>query len=367
MIHGNEVLSCGKEFWIVDKTVRVGLIGYGYAGRTFHAPVLTCVPNMYLAKVVERRGTSSKERYPWVDVVRDAQELFQDMSIDLVIVATPSTNHYEVTKQALLSGKHVIVEKPFTVTVAEADELIALARERQLVLSVFHNRRWDGDFMTVREVVRQQLLGKLVECEFRWDRYRPVVNPAGWREWNAPGTGVLYDLGVHFLDQALNLFGIPSTIEAEVRIQREGGLTDDYFDVTLRYEQGLKIILKSSKLVREPGPRYVLHGTRGSFIKYGTDPQEAALASGLTPASPHWGEEPEECWGTFHATIQGLDYVGRIRTLPGSYTSYFQNVYDCIVHQADLAVKPEEARNAIRLIELALQSSREQRPVQVTL
>jgi scyllo-inositol 2-dehydrogenase (NADP+) len=350
----------------MNEEIRVGLIGYGFAGTVFHAPVITSVPHLKLAKVVQRKGTSSKERYPWVEVVDDVRKLYIDDTIDLVVVTTPSTNHYEFVKDALLAGKHVVVEKPFTATSAEADELIALAKEQGKVLSVFHNRRWDGDFMTIREIVGQNLLGRLTECEFHWDGYNPVVNATRWRESAAPGSGVFYDLGVHFIDQALSLFGTPSTVEADIRIQRDGGLIDDYFDVTLSYDNQLKVILKSSKLVREKGPRYVLHGTNGSFVKYGIDPQEDALKRGLTPLSPDWGAEPKEQWGTLNTTNRGLHYVGQIQTIPGSYQSYYQNIYDHITGRAELVVKPEQAALAIRLIEAGLQSSAERRPVKFT-
>ncbi|MCR8630332.1 oxidoreductase [Paenibacillus radicis (ex Xue et al. 2023)] len=351
----------------MNERIRVGLIGYGFAGRTFHAPVIICVPDLKLSVVVERRTEASKERYPWVNVVPDVQQLYEDDTIDLVVVTTPSTDHYRFVKDALLAGKHVIVEKPFTTNSAEADELIDLAKEQGKVLSVFHNRRWDGDFLTIRELLKQELIGSLTECEFHWDRYNPIAATGRWRNSDALGAGVFYDLGVHFLDQALCLFGIPQTIRADIRIQREGSLADDYFDVTLGYESGLKVNLNSSQLVREPGPRYILHGTKGSFVKYGIDPQEEALKRGLTPASPGWGMEAAELWGKLNTSIGGLHIEGRIETLNGAYASYFQNVADHIRGHAELEVKPEQARTAIRLIELALQSSREQKTIQVEL
>ncbi|MCY9664304.1 oxidoreductase [Paenibacillus alginolyticus] len=345
--------------------LRVGLIGYGYAGRTFHAPVISAVSDLKLAKVVQRRGASAKERYPWVEVVDHVQDLYRDDSIDLIVVTTPSTDHYEFVKDALQAGKNVIVEKPFTVTTDEADKLITLAKAKGKVLSVFHNRRWDGDFLTVREIVRQGILGRISEAEFCWDSYRPSVG-ANWRDSGAPGTGVFYDLGVHFLDQALSLFGMPATIQADVRTIRENAIADDYFNVVLGYEDGLSVRLKSSALVRERGPRYTLHGTNGSYVKYGIDPQEQALIHGETPLKPNWGAEPEDMWGTLNTSIGGLHYIGRIRTIPGSYTSYFQNVYNAIIGQKELEVKPEQARMAIRLIELGIKSNNEKKTVEVT-
>lgn len=349
----------------MGNVLRVGLIGYGYAGRTFHAPSITAVPNLHLAKVVQRSGTSSKERYPWVEVVSHVLDLYQDDSIDVIVVTTPSSDHYEFVRDALLAGKHVIVEKPFTVTADEADRLIALAREQGKVLSVFHNRRWDGDFLTIRQIVAQGLLGRISEAEFSWDSYRPKVGK-NWRDSNAPGAGVFYDLGVHLIDQALTLFGMPATINAEIRAIRDHAVAHDYFHVILGYQDGLRIRLKSSPFVREHGPRYALHGTLGSFVKYGIDPQERALINGGTPLMPDWGAEPESSWGTLNTSMGGLHFTGRIRTIPGSYAAYFQNVHDAITGKTELEVKPEQARMAIRLIELGMKSSNEKKTIEVT-
>lgn len=349
----------------MDETIRVGLIGYGFSGRTFHAPVLTCVPGLELNSVVERSGSTSRDRYPWVKVVRDVRQLYDDESVDLVVVATPPTDHFSFARDALLAGKHVVVEKPFTTTSAEADELIHLAKESGKVLSVFQNRRWDGDFLTVREICRRGLLGSLKEVEFRWDRFSPTVKP-GKSRGAVPGTGIFYDLGVHFLDQALCLFGVPASVKADIRPIREGADTADYYAVALMYRDGLKVNLVSSYVARELGPRYLLHGTAGSFIKYGEDPQENLLMSGLTPAMRDWGAEPAEKWGTINTDIRGLHVVGKVETIPGAYQAYYQNVYDAIVGRSELVVKAEQARMVIRLIELGYQSHNEQRTVEVT-
>lgn len=234
-----------------------------------------------------------------------------------------------------------MVEKPFTVTAGEADEHIALARKKRKMLSVFHNRRWDG--------------------------FDPVMKPGNWREISAPGTGVFYDLGIHFIDQALCLFGIPNSIEADVQIQRENGLAADYFDVILRYNDHLKVILKSSRFVREPGPRYKLHGSKGSFIKYGSDPQEPALIAGGTPDSVRdWGKEAKVFWGKLNASIGGLHIEGRMETLPGNYADFYRNVYEHIAGNEELEVKQEEARTAVWLMELALKSHKKGRSIPVT-
>jgi scyllo-inositol 2-dehydrogenase (NADP+) len=346
--------------------LQVGLIGYGFAGSTFHAPVITSVPGFNLKAVVERSSEYSKERYPWVEVVKSVDALYADPEIDVVVVTTPSSNHVEFVRDALNAGKHVVVEKPFTATASEADELIHLAKEKNLVLSVFHNRRWDGDFLTIKEILNEGLLGNVMECEMHWDGFNPVVSN-NWREKPGPANGVFYDLGVHFMDQALSWFGMPKTIFGDIQIQRDGGLTDDYFDITLGYESNLKVILKSSKFVRSTGPRYVIHGDKGSFIKYGIDPQEQALLNGESPATSHaWGTETSEMWGKLQTTIGNVKIDSVVETIPGAYQNYYQNIYDHILGKAELEVKPEEARLNIRLIELALQSHQEGRILEVT-
>jgi scyllo-inositol 2-dehydrogenase (NADP+) len=274
------------------------------------------------------------------------------------VVTTPSHDHYAFVRDALMAGKHVVVEKPFTVTSEEAGQLMALAGEKGKVLSVYHNRRWDGDFLTVRELVGSKRLGRLFEAEFNWHFFHPEANPHGWRQSALPGSGTFYDLGVHLLDQALTLFGLPATIQADVRKQRERAAAVDYFDVTLGYRDGFKVRLKSSMTVKEPRPRFALYGSHGSFVKYGKDPQEEALFQGKVPGSTGWGEESAENWGRLRVTDGPLEIDGVVRTLPGDYAAYYRNIRDVIAGHEVLAVKPEEASEAIRLIELAEESSR---------
>ncbi|WP_054026104.1 oxidoreductase [Bacillus sp. FJAT-28004] len=347
------------------KELKVGLIGYGYAGKNFHAPIITSIPQMKLAKVVQRKSSDAKERYPWIEVVRDASDVLQDSSIELVVVATPSADHYSYARAALLAGKHVVVEKPFTIHEAEARSLIAIAKEQGKMISVFHNRRFDGDFITIRKIIEQGMLGRLVDVRFSWDRYIPHVNPSEWRESGNLGAGVLYDLAVHFIDQALQLFGLPYRIQADVRKMRDHAAADDYFDIQLAYRNGPKVTLQASLLRREKGPRYVLHGMNGSYVKYGEDSQEEALLQGLAPGCPGWGKEEQHLWGTMDTKLEEVNVVGQIETMPGSYESYYQNVYNHIVHNAELLVKPEEAQLTIQMVELALKSSREGRAITI--
>jgi predicted dehydrogenase len=251
----------------------------------------------------------------------------------------------------------VVVEKPFTTTSAEALQLIDLARRQNKILSVHQNRRWDGDFQTVKKLLDQGLLGRLVEFESHFDRFRNHQQPGAWREQEGPGTGILFDLGSHLIDQAQVLFGLPQMITADIRIQRDFARTADNFELILHYEN-LKVTLKAGMLVRETGPRFILHGTEGAFVKYGLDVQEEALKQGLTPSSPGWGEEAEEHWGTLNTQVGKLHVKARIETIAGRYQAFYENIAEAINGKAELIVKPEEAMNTIRVIELAIESSR---------
>jgi predicted dehydrogenase len=313
---------------------------------------------------VRRRDEHSIPKYPQAKVVRDLDTLLADDSIDLVVVATPNTSHFEIAAQSLQARKHVVVDKPFTITSAEADQLISLSRKVERVLSVFHNRRWDGDFLTVRQILGKKLLGRLVEYESRFDRFRPALKAGAWREQAFPGSGVLFDLGSHLIDQAVLLFGRPNGIYADLRQQRDAAVAVDAFEVRLEYP-GLKVSLKAGALVCEPSPRFVLYGTEGSYLKFGLDPQEEALKHGASPAQGNWGVEPEQEWGT-RTECKGAIARGKYPTLPGCYPEYYTNVYRAIAGQEELAVKPEQARDVIRLIELAQQSALEKRTIPVT-
>lgn len=348
----------------MEKKLNVGLIGFGFSGRVFQAPLITSVEGLHLSKVVERRGQLSKAIYPWVEVVTEISEVLDDPAIDLVVVATPSTNHYEIAKAALMADKHVVVEKPFTTTVVEAEELIELAAQRGKVLSVYHNRRWDGDFLTIRELLQSDMLGELVECQFRWDRYSPIVDTSKWKETSELGAGGLYDLGVHFFDQVLTLFGMPTTIEADLQTQREGGIADDYFAVTLGYGK-LKVTVSSSRLIREAGPRYTLFGTNGTYTKHGLDPQENALKAGETPRTLGYGVESKEMWGTIITNRNGIRISGNVETKIGNYARYYQDIFEAIRDGREPAVKATEARNTIKLVELARLSNQEKRRITV--
>ena len=343
--------------------INVGLIGYGMASRVFHAPFITTTPGLKLAKVFERQSSASKEEYPFVEIVRDVDQLLRDEEIDLIVVATPNSTHFELARRALEAGKNVIVEKPFTITSAQARDLIVLANKQKLILSVHQNRRWDGDFLTLQRIIDADLLGTLVEYEAHYDRFRNYAR-GGWKE-SDDGTGALYDLGSHLIDQAQMLFGLPQMITADIRVQREFSKVVDNFELILHYAN-LKVTLKSGMLVREPLPRYILHGTKGSFVKYGLDPQEEALNQGHKPTAPNWGIEPKSQWGRINTDINGLHFEGEIETTPGCYQVYYQNIAASLRGEAKLAVTAEEALSTIRIIELALRSSAEKQTVSLS-
>lgn len=347
----------------MNSPLQVGLVGYGLAGRVFHAPLIHANPNLRLTRIVQRTGNEAAARYPQAKIVHDVQALLADRDVELVVVATPNTSHFDIASRAMQAGKHVLVDKPFTITTRDADELIAIAEKTKRVLSVFQNRRWDGDFLTVQKILRERGIGELAEFESRFDRFRPAPKPGAWREKAEPGAGVFYDLGPHLIDQALMLFGTPQGVYAEIRRQRAGAQVDDSFQVHLQYSK-VKVSLKAGALVCEPSPRFVLYGTEGSYLKYGLDPQEEALKQGGSPAQPNWGAEPESAWGTL-SKCEGEIQRKKYPTLAGCYQNYYENVYRTIRGTDELAVTAGQGRDVIRMIELAQQSAREKRVVPV--
>ncbi|QHT66581.1 oxidoreductase [Rhodocytophaga rosea] len=337
--------------------LHVGLASYGMSGEVFHAPLLSSHPGFTLSKIVERKTQRAGIKYPAIQSVRTYNELLADPEIDLIVVNTPNSLHFEQAKQALEAGKHVIVEKPFTVNSQEGQILIELARQKNLVLSVFQNRRWDGDFLTVQEVVKSGILGTLVEFEAHYDRFRNYVEADTWKEESGPGSGILYNLGSHMIDQALVLFGLPQSVTADIRIQRPGGKIDDSYDLRLNYKD-IRVIVKSGYLVREPGPRYTLLGTDGTFHKYGLDPQEDALKIGRFPNEKGWGVEDSAFWGKINTQVGSLHVTGTVETQPGSYLAFYENIFQAITAGASLAVQPEQAMQVIQIIEAAIESNR---------
>ncbi len=342
--------------------VRAGLIGFGLAGQVFHAPLIRAVPEFELACILERHGTLAAQKYPGVRVMRTIDELLEDEQIRLCVIATPNLSHFDLAQRCLLAGRDVVIDKPFTTTSEEARTLIQLAEERGRLLTVFQNRRWDGDFLTVRKLIASCSLGRIVSFESHYDRFRPVPKVGTWRERGEPGGGVLYDLGSHIIDQVLLLFGTPRAVNADVFAEREGSLVDDAFLV--RFEYGdMRAIMRSTMLAAAPGPRFIIHGTRGSFVKYGSDVQEQALRQWKNPSALDWGENPESEWGTLYLPNSETTLAQKVKTEAGDYRCFYENVRDALLRGAPLAVPARESLLTMRAIELALRSSRERRSV----
>ena len=336
--------------------VKTALCSYGMSGLVFHGPLLESHPGFKITKILERTRNASAGKHPGAEIVRELKAILKDPSVELVIVNTPDHLHHSMALEAIGAGKHVVVEKPLTLRTGHADELIEAAGRNGVVLTVFQNRRWDGDFLTVREILESGRLGRLVEYESHFDRYRNYLKDS-WKD-QATGTGTLYNLGSHLIDQALQLFGTPGRLFCDTRKLREGAKTDDSFDLFLHYD-GFKCLVRSSYLVREPGPAFILHGTEGSYLKWGTDPQEQALKDGKLPGSPGWGEEPEQLWGRIHTSYRGETLKGPYPTRAGNYQAFYENLHRVIRHGDRPAVDPKEAREVVRLIEAGYESSRE--------
>lgn len=343
----------------MTKGIRVGVVGFGLAGRVFHSAVIAETPGLELACIVQRTGEKSAETHPGVKICRSIEEMLADHSIRLVVVATPNYTHREMGLECLRAGRNVLIDKPFALTSQDASELIEEARKHGVLATAYQNRRWDGDFITLRQVLHSGELGRVVSFESHFDRFRAAPRLDVWRESGAPGGGVLFDLGPHLIDQATTLFGNPESIWADVRIDRENGVVDDAFDILLKFS-GVTALLRSTTTAAAPGPRFVVHGTKGSFIKWGLDPQEDALKTGGKFSDPGFGEEPESEWGHLH--IPG-EPVRKIRTAPGDYRGIYANLRDALLDKAKLEVTPEQVWRTTHLIELARESSAEGRRI----
>src|SRR6266436_3111238 len=337
--------------------IEVGLVGFGLAGRAFHAPVIRAVPGLHLAAIVQRSGTEAAQKYPDVRIVGSLDELLSIAAIRLVVIATPNDTHYPFARQCLEAGRDVVVDKPFTTTLEEAVSLVQFAKSANRLLTVYQNRRYDGDFQAIRKLVADGTLGRVVRFETSYDRFRPQLKPGAWRETSRPGSGILFDIAPHLIDHALVLFGLPEAVTADVRIERENAVADDAFDITLHYSNGLRAVLRSSILAAAPRPRFLVLGTQGSFLKQSFDPQEMNLRVGNIPANTSWGYEPEENWGVL--TIPAGDAFAdrRIPSASCDYRDYYANVRDAILGLAELAVTPEWSLGVMRLLELARASS----------
>lgn len=344
--------------------INTAICSFGMSGWVFHAPFISTHPGFRFYAVWERSKNLAREKYPDVKVYRTLEELLANDNIELVVVNTPNSTHYEFAKQALLAGKHVVCEKPFTVTVAQAEELIQTAGKQNKKLSVYQNRRFDSDYRTIKSVLEQKLLGNVVEAEFHFDRFKEELSPKQHKETPTPGTGCLYDLGSHLIDQALQLFGMPQSLFADIAVMRPISKVDDYFELLLYYPSH-RVRIKSSYQVREALPGYVLHGSKGSFIKPKTDMQEAQLQSGMLPTADGYGTEPESEKGLLHTEVNGEITRKYIASFKGNYTDYYEGIYQAIRNNQPVPVTAEDGMKVIRIIEAAFQSSKERKVVEL--
>jgi predicted dehydrogenase len=339
--------------------LHVALIGYGFVGKVFHAPLVQATPGLSLHTVVSRDAGKVHADWPDVRVVADAESAFGDPAIDLVVIASPNATHAPLALAALARGKHVVVDKPFTLTLEEARDVIAAAERADRLLSVFQNRRWDADFLTVRRLIEQGALGRIAEFHSHFDRFRPVVQDR-WRERDEPGGGLWYDLGPHLLDQAVQLFGLPQAISADIARLRDGAQAADYFDTTLRYPHH-RVVLHAATLVAGNGSRFAVHGTRGSYLKHGLDAQEDQLRAGMVPGAPGWGVDPRS--GELVLETDGCLATTIATAETGDYRQYYAGMRDAILHGAPVPVTPQQALEIMRLIELGVRSSEERREI----
>ncbi|MFL8936053.1 oxidoreductase [Rossellomorea oryzaecorticis] len=336
------------------KPINVGLAGYGFSGQSFHRPLLQHSKDYHIHTVMSSNKEKVQKDIEGARVVQTLDELLQE-DIELVVITTPNHLHYSMIKQSLHAGKHVVVEKPFVTSSSEGEELIALAEEKGLLLSVFHNRRWDADFLTIKKLLEEKRLGKVATYEAHFDRYRPQVKDR-WKENKIDGGGVLYDLGSHLIDQALCLFGTPQWVFADVFSQRDQDKAEDYFHIVMGYE-GMRVSLNSRSMVLDPGPRYQVHFRSGSYMKYGMDRQEADLKEGLDPYSESWGQENESAWGTLSVTDGKKVDTVKLPSEKGDYTLFYQGIREAIRNNDTSPVKAAEALEVIRIIEACKESS----------
>jgi predicted dehydrogenase len=342
----------------VSEPIRVGLAGFGLGGRAFHAPFIAANPRLALTHVLQRRGTDALTVYPHLTLVREFDELLDPAAaVQVVVIATPNPTHAPYACRALEAGKHVVVDKPFAVSTKEGRSILETATRVGRLAAPYQNRRWDGDFRTVRALLDRRWLGTIEAFHSRLDRWRPEIPAGRWKEEPAPGSGLLYDLGPHLIDQCIALFGMPDKVSADIGSERPGSRVDDRFDLALEYET-FTAKLGAGLMVKEARARFRIAGSLGHYAKQGVDPQEAPLRRGERPGGPEWGIESPEQWGALVAHIDGLRVEGVVRTLPGNYGGFYDNLCDAIEGIAPLAVTPEDALKTLRVIELAIESAR---------
>lgn len=335
--------------------LNVGLVSFGYSSQTFHAPFIINNASLRLYAVLERHGCVSKTKYPWVKLYHNYEEFLSDISIDLVIITTPNNTHYQLTKAALDADKHVLVDKPFTVSFGEAHSLVKLAERKNKILTVYQNRRFDGDFAVVNKVLNDCTLGDVIEFNSHFDRFRPYVRDR-WREQDLPGSGLFYDIGSHLIDQAVALFGLPDSVYAVLKNTMDGAVVDDYFDVKLEYQR-LTVNLRSGNCYIKQRPRFAIFGKKASFIVDGLDPQEDNLKAGLLPCDSNWHNDAFNRYGTLVTYINDSPSENKICIKPGNYMNFYNNLYYAIIKKAKLEVESHQILSSMYILGKAFESS----------
>ena len=339
--------------------IKVGLIGFGLAGRSFHAPVISAVPGLRLAAILQRTGSEAAKAYPDAKIVRSLEELLAIPDIRLIVIASPNETHVPFARQCLAAGRDVVVDKPFATSYEEAADVVRFAEKSGRLLTVYQNRRYDGDFQAIRQLVAAGTLGRIVRFETNYDRFRPMLKPNAWREQRVPGAGILFDIGPHLIDHAMQLFGCPEAVTGDIRTEREGGLADDAFDVMFHYPKSMRAVLSSNILAATQRPRFLLFGTKGAFLKQTFDPQEMNLRAGKLLKDSPWGAEPEKNWGILALSVPD-EFTTTHRPIPSArcdYRDYYANVRDVLLGKAQPAVTLRQALDVMRALELARESS----------
>lgn len=351
----------------MSRIINTGIASYGMSGKLFHAPFIHANPHFNLKAIVERHKDDSREKYPDSQLYRSFDELLEDQEINLIIVNTPVQTHFDYAKKALNAGKNIVVEKPFTVNAGEAKTLDNMAKEKGLFLSVFQNRRYDGDFKAVKDVVRENLLGELKEAEMRYDRYRPGHSGKEHKEGDQPGAGNLHDLGAHLIDQAVQLYGYPEAVFADVFTMRDNMIANDYFEILLYYKKPFRVRLKGTVFARETYYAYIINGENGTFMQQRSDLQESRLLADEIPSIDSWIVAPEGFDGLLHTTINGQPTRQETRSTMGNYMDYYEDVYRALAHGAPNPVPASDAVLTMKIIDAALESSAKKRVIRLEL
>jgi len=350
----------GEEILMAARITQAALVGYGYVSRVFHAPFIDSLPEWNLYGIVSSRADEVRADHPDCRVYDDPQAAFADPAIDLVVIATPNDTHFPLARAALAAGKHVLLEKPFALSLDEARQIIATAEHHGRELCVFHNRRWDSDFLTIRAALAQGVIGQVRHFESTIDRFRPQVRDR-WREGKGAGAGVLFDIGPHLVDQALQIFGLPEQVQASIALQRDGALSDDWAHIILEYGP-TRVILHTGSLAAGGAVRFRVHGTGGTLIKTLGDPQEGQLRAGMKPGEKDWGQDPDRLQihtdeTSFHETD----------ALPGDQRELYRRLARALSGEGANPIRPVEALAVMAVIEAAAQSAREKRAVPLPL